>query len=95
MPARHSNFKQLALRVVHKHAKLAGLNEPRPQQKFYSKIQHKKLLTTHTYFLPWTKAWIFSRIKGRKREGTACDDINLLVKTVDQDTGQQGLCSVL
>ena len=50
MPARHSDYKQLALRGVHKHAKLAGVMSPAPNKNPIQKFQHEKLLT-NTYLL--------------------------------------------
>ena len=48
MPARHSDYKQLALRGVHKHAKLAGVMSPAPNKNSIQKFNTKKLLT-NTY----------------------------------------------
>ena len=49
MPARHSDYKQLALRGVHKHAKLAGVMSPAPNknsiQKFDTKNSSQHILT--------------------------------------------------
>ena len=49
MPARHSDYKQLALRGVHKHAKLAGVMSPAPKknpiQKFDTKNSSQHILT--------------------------------------------------
>ena len=50
MPARHSDYKQLALRGVHKHAKLAGVMSPAPNknsiQKFDTKNSSQHILFT-------------------------------------------------
>ena len=49
MPARHSDYKQLALKGVHKHAKLAGVMSPAPNknsiQKFNTKNSSQHILT--------------------------------------------------
>ena len=49
MPARHSDYKQLALKGVHKHAKLAGVMSPAPNknsiEKFNTKNSSQHILT--------------------------------------------------
>ena len=41
MPPRHPNYKQLTLRVVHKHAKLAGVMSPAPKKNSIQKLNTK------------------------------------------------------